>query len=146
MLLRAACLETTGKHPFFGQPAPQQGSGRLKPAFGKLCLNNDRRCQDPGARGLGPGGGGGSGGPIPYGGGGLATRNTGPYIPSTSPQHKREALGGSTPNRTLECIFTVSAIHMEPHPTVHATPSNPGFRPESSVGHAQLDPLHSMLR
>ena len=28
----------------------------------------DRRCQDPGARGLGPGGGG------------VATRNTGPYI------------------------------------------------------------------
>ena len=29
----------------------------------------DRRCQDPGARGLGPGGGG-SWGTIPYGGGG----------------------------------------------------------------------------
>ena len=42
----------------------------------------DRRCQDPGARGLGPGGGGGSWGTIPYwgGGGGVATRNTGPYI------------------------------------------------------------------
>ena len=40
----------------------------------------DRRCQDPGARGLGPGGGGGSWGTIPYGGGGVATRHTGPYI------------------------------------------------------------------
>ena len=42
----------------------------------------DRRCQDPGARGLGPGGGGGPGGPYHMGGGGggVATRNTGPYI------------------------------------------------------------------
>ena len=40
----------------------------------------DRRCQDPGARGLGPGGG--LGGPYHMGGGGggVATRNTGPYI------------------------------------------------------------------
>ena len=37
----------------------------------------DRRCQDPGARGLGPGGGG-RGGPIPSGG--VATQNTGPYV------------------------------------------------------------------
>ena len=40
----------------------------------------DRRCQDPGARGLGPGGGS-SGDPYHMrGGGGGATRNTGPYI------------------------------------------------------------------
>ena len=42
----------------------------------------DRRCQDPGARGLGPGGGGLLGDHIwgGGGGGGVATRNTGPYI------------------------------------------------------------------
>ena len=38
----------------------------------------DRRCQDPGARGLGPGGV--LGDHTIWGGGGVATRNTGPYI------------------------------------------------------------------
>ena len=40
----------------------------------------DRRCQDPGARGLGPGGGVLGDHTIWGGGGGVATRNTGPYI------------------------------------------------------------------
>ena len=40
----------------------------------------DRRCQDPGARGLGPGLEGGVWGTHTIWGGGVATRNTGPYM------------------------------------------------------------------
>ena len=45
------------------------GCGLACPGGGGRGGGWDRRCQDPGARGLGPGGGGG-----------VATRNTGPYI------------------------------------------------------------------
>ena len=53
----------------------------------------DRRCQDPGARGLGPG----SWGTIPYGGGGVATRNTGPYIYIHIRTHKYTYFKGTAP-------------------------------------------------
>ena len=57
------------------------GAGVSGCEFRGLGWGWDRRCRDPGARGLGlVGGGGGSWGTIPYGGGGVATRNTGPYI------------------------------------------------------------------
>ena len=76
--LAQSTVPTTKPSPLYARARPNLRA----PASRKPRGRDHRRCQDPGARGLRLGARGGSWEPMPSGiwGGGVATRNTVPYI------------------------------------------------------------------